>query len=70
MSFLAYFLRAYPESLSEYQNRIPDFVIRLLQDCPPEASATRKVFEYHVFYVFHVKFTCTLLKNFTLFLVE
>ncbi|CAB4408939.1 unnamed protein product [Rhizophagus irregularis] len=42
MSFLAYFLRAYPDSLSEYQNRIPDFVIRLLQDCPPEASATRK----------------------------
>ena len=43
MSFLAYFLRAYPDSLSEYQDRIPDFVIRLLQDCPPEASATRKV---------------------------
>ena len=43
MSFLAYFLRAYPDSLIEYRDRIPDFVIRLLQDCPPEASATRKV---------------------------
>ncbi len=43
MSFLAYVLRAYKDRLSEYQEMIPDFVIRLLQDCPPEASATRKV---------------------------
>lgn len=42
MSFLAYVLRAYTTALQEYQSMIPDFVIRLLQDCPPEASATRK----------------------------
>ncbi|CAG8506762.1 53_t:CDS:10, partial [Cetraspora pellucida] len=42
MSFLAYVLRAYTNALQEYQSMIPDFVIRLLQDCPPEASATRK----------------------------
>ncbi|CAI2169805.1 6786_t:CDS:10 [Funneliformis geosporum] len=42
MSFLAYVLRAYKEKLSKFQDLIPDFVIRLLQDCPPEASATRK----------------------------
>ncbi|CAG8473496.1 8844_t:CDS:10, partial [Racocetra fulgida] len=42
MSFLAYVLRAYTHALQEYQSMIPDFVIRLLQDCPPEASATRK----------------------------
>ncbi|CAG8494971.1 1279_t:CDS:10 [Ambispora gerdemannii] len=42
MSFLAYVLRAYTTALKTYQDKIPDFVIRLLQDCPPEASATRK----------------------------
>ncbi|CAG8494689.1 11619_t:CDS:10, partial [Ambispora leptoticha] len=42
MSFLAYVLRAYTDALKKYQEMIPDFVIRLLQDCPPEASATRK----------------------------
>ncbi|KAG9303929.1 hypothetical protein G9A89_005839 [Geosiphon pyriformis] len=42
MSFLAYVLRAYNQALKKHERQIPDFVIRLLQDCPPEASATRK----------------------------
>ncbi|RUP49800.1 hypothetical protein BC936DRAFT_141434 [Jimgerdemannia flammicorona] len=42
MSFLAYILRSYAFLLRPHQNQIPDFVIRLLRDCPPEASATRK----------------------------
>ncbi|CAG8576103.1 11483_t:CDS:10, partial [Acaulospora morrowiae] len=41
-SFLAYILRVYTQALLEYKEMIPEFVIRLLQDCPPEASATRK----------------------------
>ncbi|KAI8368238.1 uncharacterized protein BYT42DRAFT_123486 [Radiomyces spectabilis] len=42
MSFLAYILRSYTALLRPYQNQIPDFVIRLLRDCPPESTATRK----------------------------
>ncbi|CAO3646140.1 unnamed protein product [Cunninghamella echinulata] len=42
MSFLAYILRSYTTLLRQYQNQIPDFVLRLLRECPPESSATRK----------------------------
>ena len=42
MSFLAYILRSYNQVLRPYQNQIPDFVLRLLRECPPESSATRK----------------------------
>ncbi|KAF9581361.1 hypothetical protein BGW38_001654, partial [Lunasporangiospora selenospora] len=42
MSFLAYILRGAANVLRPHQNQIPDFVIRLLRDCPPEAAATRK----------------------------
>ncbi|KAF9958937.1 hypothetical protein BGZ72_010618 [Mortierella alpina] len=42
MSFLAYILRGSANALRPHQNAIPDFVIRLLRDCPPEAAATRK----------------------------
>lgn len=43
MSFLAYILRSYNQLLRPYQNQIPEFVLRLLRECPPESSATRKV---------------------------
>ncbi|KAI8605964.1 hypothetical protein EDD21DRAFT_315697 [Dissophora ornata] len=42
MSFLAYILRGSANVLRPHQHAIPDFVIRLLRDCPPEAAATRK----------------------------
>ncbi|OAD77362.1 hypothetical protein PHYBLDRAFT_36397 [Phycomyces blakesleeanus NRRL 1555(-)] len=42
MSFLAYILRSYTPLLRPYQNQIPDFVLRLLRECPPESSGTRK----------------------------
>ncbi|KAI9495464.1 hypothetical protein BDB00DRAFT_870320 [Zychaea mexicana] len=42
MSFLAYILRSYNQVLRPYQNQIPEFVLRLLRECPPESSATRK----------------------------
>lgn len=42
MSFLAYILRSYAALLRPHQSTIPEFVIRLMRDCPPEASATRK----------------------------
>ncbi|CAO3644378.1 unnamed protein product [Mucor hiemalis] len=42
MSFLAYILRSYTTALRPFQNQIPDFVLRLLRECPPESSATRK----------------------------
>src|SRR4051812_20303663 len=42
MSFLAYILRSYASLLRPHQPQIPEFLIRLLRDCPPEASATRK----------------------------
>ncbi|KAK3822766.1 MAG: hypothetical protein J3Q66DRAFT_279230 [Benniella sp.] len=42
MSFLAYILRGSANVLRPHQNAIPDFVVRLLRDCPPEAAATRK----------------------------
>ncbi|KAI9356612.1 hypothetical protein BD770DRAFT_444067 [Pilaira anomala] len=42
MSFLAYILRSYTSALRPFQNQIPDFVLRLLRECPPESSATRK----------------------------
>lgn len=43
MSFLAYILRSYTQVLKPYQSQIPDFVLRLLRECPPESSSTRKV---------------------------
>lgn len=42
MSFLAYALRSYSTILNEYHSMIPDFVERLLKDCPCELSAARK----------------------------
>ncbi|KAG2214450.1 hypothetical protein INT46_007375 [Mucor plumbeus] len=42
MSFLAYILRSYTTFLRPFQNQIPDFVLRLLRECPPESSGTRK----------------------------
>ncbi|GAA5802218.1 hypothetical protein HPULCUR_007681 [Helicostylum pulchrum] len=42
MSFLAYILRSYTTALRPFQSQIPDFVLRLLRECPPESSATRK----------------------------
>ncbi|KAK9721294.1 transcription-associated protein 1 [Basidiobolus ranarum] len=42
MSLVAYFLRGYPAAVRPFQTKIPDCLIRLLSDCPPEASATRK----------------------------
>ncbi|ORX90024.1 hypothetical protein K493DRAFT_381622 [Basidiobolus meristosporus CBS 931.73] len=45
MSLVAYFLRGYPAAVRPYQTKIPDCLIRLLSDCPPEASATRKSLE-------------------------
>lgn len=42
MSFLAYALRSFSPALKPYHARIPDFVVRLLQDCPCELSAARK----------------------------
>ncbi|ORE10738.1 hypothetical protein BCV72DRAFT_199208 [Rhizopus microsporus var. microsporus] len=42
MSFLAYILRSYTNLLRPYHDQIPEFVLRLLRECPPESSATRK----------------------------
>lgn len=42
MSFLAYALRKFSPYFKSYLTRIPDFVVRLLQDCPCELSAARK----------------------------
>ncbi|ODV88694.1 hypothetical protein CANCADRAFT_52791 [Tortispora caseinolytica NRRL Y-17796] len=42
MSFLAYALRTFSSSLENYHKEIPEFVVRLLQDCPRELSASRK----------------------------
>lgn len=42
MSFLAYTLRAYSSLLQNYYNLVPNFVIRLLKDCPSELSSARK----------------------------
>jgi transformation/transcription domain-associated protein len=43
MSFLAYVLRGANDSLRAYQDQIPRAIVRMLQDCPPEAASTRKV---------------------------
>ena len=42
MSFLAYLLRAYQSSLSEFLQILPALTIRLLQDVPRSHTATRK----------------------------
>ena len=42
MSFLAYLLRAHQNKLTEFLKELPTIVVRLLQDCPREKSATRK----------------------------
>lgn len=42
MSFLAYALRGFAQVLKRYHEHIPEFVVRLLQDCPCELSAARK----------------------------
>lgn len=42
MSFLAYILRSYATLLRSFQSQIPDVVLRLLRECPPESSGTRK----------------------------
>ncbi|KAE8228341.1 hypothetical protein CF326_g6730, partial [Tilletia indica] len=42
MSFLAYVLRIQAEEMRPYASVLPGLCVRLLQDCPPEASSTRK----------------------------
>ena len=42
MSFLAYLLRAYQSSLSEFLQILPQLTVRLLQDVPRSHTATRK----------------------------
>lgn len=43
LSFLAYVLRGFTTFMRKYSSIIPQFVIRLLQDCPSDMSAARKV---------------------------
>jgi transformation/transcription domain-associated protein len=42
MSFLAYLLRQYSSQLTDFLLRLPEIVVRLLQDCPREKSSSRK----------------------------
>ncbi|KAK9477125.1 hypothetical protein V1514DRAFT_353659 [Lipomyces japonicus] len=42
MSFLAYILRGFAAALKKYHTLIPEFVVRLLKDCPRELAASRK----------------------------
>ncbi|EPQ29591.1 uncharacterized protein PFL1_02810 [Pseudozyma flocculosa PF-1] len=42
MSFLAYVLRGSAPVMRPYAHVLPEISVRLLKDCPPEASATRK----------------------------
>lgn len=44
MSLLAFLLRNPNETLKTFKNVIPEYVVRLLKDCPPELSSARKVF--------------------------
>lgn len=55
LSFLAYVLRGYTAYMKKYAESIPQFVLRLLRDCPSEMSAARKVHEssttlFHIAY--------------------
>jgi transformation/transcription domain-associated protein len=43
MSLLAFLLRNPNETLKSFKNVIPEYVVRLLKDCPPELSSARKV---------------------------
>lgn len=42
MSFVAYILRGSAQLLRAYQSTIPQSIMQLLQNCPSEATATRK----------------------------
>lgn len=42
MSFLAYVIKGSAVHMRPYAQIVPGIAVRLLQDCPPEASATRK----------------------------
>lgn len=42
MSFLAYVIKGSAIHMRPYAQVVPGIAVRLLQDCPPEASATRK----------------------------
>lgn len=42
MSFLTYAFRAFPGALQQHYNLVPNFVMRLLKDCPAELSSARK----------------------------
>jgi hypothetical protein len=45
MSLLAFLLRNPNDALKSFKNAIPEYVVRLLKDCPPELSSARKVYE-------------------------
>lgn len=47
LSFLAYVLRGFTTFMKKYAQVIPQFVLRLLHDCPAEMSAARKVPRSH-----------------------
>lgn len=43
LSFLAYVSRSFSSALKPYQASIPNFVIDILKNCPPESASARKV---------------------------
>lgn len=42
MSFVAFIVRAFSHAMQQHLPLIPNFVVRLLKDCPPESSSARK----------------------------
>jgi hypothetical protein len=43
MSFMAYVLRVATPTLQPYKHVVAEVTVRLMKDCPPEASPNRKV---------------------------
>lgn len=63
MSFLAYLLRMHQNQLNDFLKDLPNVVVRLLQDCPREKSATRKELLVAIRHIINFNFRQIFLPN-------
>ncbi|KAI9246865.1 hypothetical protein BY458DRAFT_560504 [Sporodiniella umbellata] len=70
MSFLAYILRSYTALLRPFQHQIPDFALRLLRECPPESTSTRKELLVAIRHILSTDFRASFIPKIDLLLNE
>ena len=70
LSFIAYILRSFMNTIRPYQQAIADAVVCLMKDCPEEESVTRKELLVATRHIWFTDFRIAFLKHVDVFLDE